>query len=288
MLGCLAVESLEDIYDEQAIPRNGMVLIDLQRSFFNQNFSQITAKSGKVQMDMHIKALLNRISLVVATIATLILLSIFHHPPETCVPHLTPHNPLKFPSSTCDSHHHPRPFSTLEKKNHRIWSTSAWLKKVKSFSWVFIDVHKYSPTHSFSILSNSSKSLCLLAGAGQVVMALQQIGVSDVTAIDLVDSPPLVSRADPYYLPFFDDTFDFAFSTQFDTVLFPSRFVAEMERTVRIGGFCLLLVEECTNKEVREIAGLFNRGELVGADNLTFSGSKMTRIVVKITNSMAY
>lgn len=116
-------------------------------------------------------------------------------------------------------------------------------------------------------------------------MALHRIGVSDVTAIDLVDSPPLVSRADPFNLPFFDDAFDFAFSAQFDVVLFPARFIAEMERTVRIGGFCLLIVEECSDKEVREIAGLFKRGELVDADNFTFSGSKMTRIVIRITNS---
>ncbi|KNA24530.1 hypothetical protein SOVF_014780 [Spinacia oleracea] len=236
---------------------------------------------------MHIQAFLNRISVVVATIATLILFSILLHPPETCISQFTPHKPLAFPRSTCDSHHHPRPFSTIEKRNHRIWSTSAWLNKVKSFSRIFIDAQKHNLTHSF-ILSNSSKALCLLAGAGQEVMALQQIGVSDVTAIDLVDSPPLVSRADPNYLPFFDDAFDFAFSAQFDTVLFPSRFVAEMERTVRVGGFCLLIVEQCTNEEVREIAGLFKRGELVGADNLTFGGSKMSRIVVRITNSTAY
>ncbi|XP_021772990.1 uncharacterized protein LOC110736959 [Chenopodium quinoa] len=239
-------------------------------------------------MELHIQAFLNRISLIVSTIATVILFSILLHPPETCIPHLSPHNPLKFPHSTCDSHHHPRPFSTLEKKNHRLWSTSAWLNKVKSFSRVFIDAQKNNPSHKFSILSNSSKSLCLLAGAGQEVMALQQIGVSDVTAIDLVDSPPLVSRADPYYLPFFDDAFDFAFSAQFDVALFPSRFIAEMERTVRVEGFCLLLVEECTDEEVRQIERLFKRGELVGADNLTFSGSKMTRIVVRIINSTIY
>ncbi|KAL2942160.1 Phthiotriol/phenolphthiotriol dimycocerosates methyltransferase 1 [Bienertia sinuspersici] len=242
-------------------------------------------------MEMHIKAFLNKISLVASVIATLILVSILLHPPETCIPHYTPHNALKFPRSTCDSHHHPRPFSTPEKKNHRLWSTSAWLKKVKSYSQVFTDARKFSPTHSsvsFSLLSNTSKTLCLLAGAGQEVMALQHIGVSDVTAIDLVDSPPLVSRADPYYLPFFDDAFDFAFSAQFDTVLFPSRFVAEIERTVRIGGFCLFLVEECTNKEVREIVGLFKRGKFVGSDKLIVSGSKMTRIAVRITNSTAY
>ncbi|XP_057541201.1 uncharacterized protein LOC130818939 isoform X1 [Amaranthus tricolor] len=240
-------------------------------------------------MDKNIQVFLNKISLFSAIIATLVLFSILIHPPETCFPYFSPHNPLKFPSSTCEFHHHPRPFSTLEKKNRRLWSTSAWLNKVNSFFIVFMDAKKHnSVIPSTTILSNSSKSLCLLAGAGQEVMALQQIGVSDVTAIDLVDSPPLVSRADPYYLPFFDDAFDFAFSAQFDIVLFPTRFVAEMERTVRIGGFCLLLVEECTNKEVRDIAQLFKRGILVGANNLTFSGSKKTRIVMRITNVRSY
>ncbi|XP_057541203.1 uncharacterized protein LOC130818939 isoform X2 [Amaranthus tricolor] len=217
-------------------------------------------------MDKNIQVFLNKISLFSAIIATLVLFSILIHPPETCFPYFSPHNPLKFPSSTCEFHHHPRPFSTLEKKNRRLWSTSAWLNKVNSFFIVFMDAKKHnSVIPSTTILSNSSKSLCLLAGAGQEVMALQQIGVSDVTAIDLVDSPPL-----------------------FDIVLFPTRFVAEMERTVRIGGFCLLLVEECTNKEVRDIAQLFKRGILVGANNLTFSGSKKTRIVMRITNVRSY
>ncbi|KAH9622857.1 hypothetical protein KSS87_012909 [Heliosperma pusillum] len=236
-------------------------------------------------MDRHIQVLLNRISLLATTIATILLLSIILHPPDTCISHFSPHNPLKFPRSTCDSHHQPRPFSTLEKKNHRLWSTSAWQKKVQSFSHIFSDAQNHSPSRSFSLLSNSSRSLCLLAGAGQEAMALRQIGVSDVTAIDLVDSPPLVSRADPYNLPFFDDAFDFAFSAQFDVVLFPARFVAEMERVVRVGGFCLLLVELSTHEELKEIVGLFKGGKLFSADNCTFSGSKMTEIVVRVTNS---
>ncbi|KAL9235062.1 hypothetical protein vseg_009860 [Gypsophila vaccaria] len=234
-------------------------------------------------MDRHIQVFLNRISLLATTIATILLLSVVLHPPDTCIPHYTPLDSLKFPRSTCDSHHQPRAFSTLEKKNHRLWSTSAWQKKVQSFSHIFRDAQKHTP---FSLLSNSSKSLCLLAGAGQEAMALREIGVSDVTAIDLVDSPPLVSRADPFNLPFFDDAFDFAFSAQFDVVLFPSRFISEMERVVRVGGFCLLLVEQSPHKEIKEIGGLFKRGKLIDAYNFTFSGSKMTKIVVKIINSV--
>ena len=66
-------------------------------------------------------------------------------------------------------------------------------------------------------------------------MAMAQIGLSDVTAVELVDSLPLVRRADPHNLPFFDGAFDFAFTAHLDDALFPWRVVEEMERTVRRG-----------------------------------------------------
>ncbi|GAB4825078.1 hypothetical protein Ancab_007952 [Ancistrocladus abbreviatus] len=135
-------------------------------------------------MDRRIQALLNRISFISATIATLIILSLLLYTPDTCISHTAPsHSFLKFPKSTCDFSH--RSLTTLDKKNRRLWSTSAWINKVNSFSLVFLEAQR------LAILSNSSKSLCLLAGAGQEVMALNRIGVSDVTGIDLVDSPPL-------------------------------------------------------------------------------------------------
>ncbi|GAB2285310.1 hypothetical protein Dimus_019764 [Dionaea muscipula] len=238
-------------------------------------------------MDAHIQSFLNKTTFVSATMATVILLSLLAYTPHTCIPSSnsssrssssSSSSSLKFPKSTCDLSH--RSFTTLDTKNRRLWSTSAWLNKVRAFSLLFQDLS--SPS---SFLSNSSRSLCLLAGAGQEAVALNQIGVDDVTAVDLVDSPPLVSRADPFNLPFFDDAFDFAFSAQFDVVLFPARFVAEMDRTVRVGGSCVLVVEERGDDEVMEVVRLFRRGKLVEAINITFTGLKMTRIVLRITSN---
>ncbi|TYK04660.1 methyltransferase [Cucumis melo var. makuwa] len=59
------------------------------------------------------------------------------------------------------------------------------------------------------------------------------MGVHDVIGVELIDSPPLVSRADPHNLPFFDHVFDLAFTAHLVEALFLSRFVSEMERVVR-------------------------------------------------------
>ncbi|KAI8542255.1 hypothetical protein RHMOL_Rhmol08G0124400 [Rhododendron molle] len=98
-----------------------------------------------------------------------------------------------------------------------------------------------------------------LRGTGHEVRALTQIGVKDVTGVKLVDLPPLVSRADPHNPPFFNGVFDLGFSAHLDQVLFPSRFAAEMERTVKAGGVCVVAVEECGRDGVRDVAGLFRK-----------------------------
>lgn len=121
------------------------------------------------------------------------------------------------------------------------------------------------------------------AGAGHEVRALNQIGVKDVTGVELVDSPPLVSRADPHNLPFFDGIFDLGFSAHLDQALFPSRYAAEMERTVRVGGVCVVVVEECGEEEVGEVGRLFRKSKFVSAQNFSLVGSRMTRIIFRVT-----
>lgn len=107
------------------------------------------------------------------------------------------------------------------------------------------------------------------------------MGLTDVTGIELIDSPPLVKRADPHNLPFFDGVFDFAFSGHFEEALFPGRYAAEMERTVRVGGVCVLIVEESGDKQVREISGFFKNSKVLRVDNITLIGSKMTEIILR-------
>ncbi|KAK2987968.1 hypothetical protein RJ640_011231 [Escallonia rubra] len=227
-------------------------------------------------MERHIQAFLNKLSYASITIATLTLLLLFLHTPDTCLPSTpTSHFHQKFPKSTCDATH--RPFTSLHKRNRRLRSTKSFQSAVASFASLF------SSLQNLTLLPNHSRVLCLSAGAGQPVLALNQIGVDDVTGVELVDSPPLVSRADPHNLPFFDNVFDLGFSAHFDQALFPSRYAAEMERTVRVGGVCVVVVEECGDGEAGEVAKLFARSRFVGAKNITLTGSRMTRIIMKIT-----
>lgn len=117
-------------------------------------------------------------------------------------------------------------------------------------------------------------------------MALKKMGVDDVTGIELIDSPPLVNRADPHNLPFSDSVFDLGFSAHLAEALFPARFVSEMERTVRPDGACVVVVEQCGDEEVREIADLFRNSMFLSAENVTLIGSEMTKIVMKVKSGM--
>lgn len=140
--------------------------------------------------------------------------------------------------------------------------------------------HFFDSIRDLGLLRNHSKVLCVSAGAGHEVAALSESGVADVTGVELIDSPPLVSRADPHNLPFFDGVFDLAFSGHLDEALFPSRFAAEMERTVRVGGACVVVVEECGDAEVEDIVGLFRKSRFLGAVNVTLIGLKMAKSIL--------
>lgn len=110
--------------------------------------------------------------------------------------------------------------------------------------------------------------------------ALSEVGAGDVTGVEMVESPPLVRRADPHNLPFFDGVFDLVFSAHLDEALFPARFVAEMERTVRVRGVCVVVVEECGG-EMEGILRMFKRSAFVSAKNVTLIGSRMTQIIMR-------
>ncbi|KAD2393652.1 hypothetical protein R6Q59_012049 [Mikania micrantha] len=230
-------------------------------------------------MEKHIQTFLNKISYLAITIATftLILVFLFQTPPETCInpKHNPNHRP--HPKSSCDAAH--RPITTIDKKNHRLWCTGTWRKSVDSFSAIFHDLQ------NLKHICNHTHALIVSAGGGQAVMSLNKIGLADVTGVELIDSPPLVSRADPHNLPFFDGVFDLGFSANLDQALFPSRYVRELERTVKVGGVIVVCVEMCGNDGVIEVLKLFRRSELLQARNVTLMGSKMTMIITKRSKS---
>ncbi|XP_023531341.1 uncharacterized protein LOC111793614 [Cucurbita pepo subsp. pepo] len=229
-------------------------------------------------MERHVRLFLNKLSFASIAIASLTLLLLFLQTPQTCIPPNSPPKPhLKFPKSSCDST--PRQILSVDKKNKRLWSTKLWHNNLSSF------LNFFHALRDLGLLHNHTKVLCVSAGAGHEVMALSQMGLLDVTGVELVDSPPLVTRADPHNLPFFDHAFDLAFSAHLAEALFPSRFVSEMERTVRPFGSCVVVVEECGDDEVREIVGLFTKSRFVNSVNVTLTGLKMTRILMKRVSS---
>ncbi|VYS64018.1 unnamed protein product [Arabidopsis thaliana] len=167
----------------------------------------------------------------------------------------------------------------LPKKNARIWFSGAWKSRLSSFSTYFLRFR------DLGFIQNHTKALCLSDGAGHAPMALSQIGLSDVTAVELVDSIPFVKRADPHNLPFFDRVFDFVFTAHLVEALFPWRFVEEMERTVRRGGFCVVAVDECSGDDVRDIARFFHNSKVVDVANVTLERVKRTSILFKLQDS---
>ncbi|KAL0534112.1 hypothetical protein IC582_028393 [Cucumis melo] len=212
-------------------------------------------------MERHIHRFLNRFSFASIAIATLIIIFLFLQTPQTCIPPNSPSKPhLKFPKSCCDST--PCELVSIDKKNKRLWSSNDWKKKLSSF------INFFQSIRDLGLLHNHTKFICVSASGVPEVMALSHMGVHDVTGVELIDSPPFVSRADPHNLPFFDQVFDLAFTAHLAEALFPSRFVFEMERVVRPNGVCVIMVEECRDYEVKEIVGLFMKSRFVNSINL--------------------
>ncbi|KAL8045407.1 hypothetical protein ABFX02_08G112200 [Erythranthe guttata] len=230
-------------------------------------------------MEKHVEKFLKKISFASITIATLTLLLLYLQTPDTCFdpsdPDPKPHT--RFPKSTCDFTH--RTYTSIDKRNRRLWSTKAWTTTLSSYSSLF------KTLQARNYFSNHSRVLIVSAGPGQPVQALTGLGVDDVTAVELVDSPPLVSRADPHNLPFFDGIFDLGFGVYLDRALFPGRYVAQIERTVRVGGVCVVTVEECGADEVDEIVKLFKKSRFVDSKNVLLAGERRTRIVMIVENN---
>ena len=89
------------------------------------------------------------------------------------------------------------------------------------------------------ILSTCKNALCIGARVGEEVFVLRELGL-DAIGIDLVDNPPLVIKGDCHDLSFEGENCDFIFSNIFDHVLYPDKFISEIERVVKPGGYCLL------------------------------------------------
>ena len=91
-----------------------------------------------------------------------------------------------------------------------------------------------------NIINKSTKAICLGARTGQEVHVLKEMGLKDTIGVDLVDAPPLVIEGDVHNVNFEDGTFDFVFSNIFDHVLYPDKFISEIERISKPNTCCIL------------------------------------------------
>ncbi|CAL9154212.1 unnamed protein product [Musa hybrid cultivar] len=156
---------------------------------------------------------------------------------------------------------------TLNPRLRRVWATRDWDRKVRVFARFFSEIK------AEGLLTNASAALCVGARLGQEVAALRGLGVAGALGMDLVPAPPLVVAGDFHAQPFPDDYFDFEFSNVFDHALYPERFVAEVERTLRPGGVAVLHVAVHRRGDkysandllggVDGLVALFKRSELV-------------------------
>jgi SAM-dependent methyltransferase len=180
---------------------------------------------------------------------------------------------------------------TLDPRLRRVWATRDWRRKVDAFA------RGFSALHREGLLRNSSRALCVGARLGQEVAALRQVGVSGAVGIDLAPAPPLVVRGDFHAQPFPDATFDFEFSNVFDHALYPDRFAAEIERTLRPGGVAVLHVavhrrgdKYSANDllDVRGLVGLFRRCDVVRVSKVDAFGLDTEVILRKKSSAAAH
>ncbi|OVA17605.1 Methyltransferase type 11 [Macleaya cordata] len=178
-----------------------------------------------------------------------------HPPPPTTKP---PDLRIRPGFTTYDSYIQHQLNKTLNPKLRRLWLTRDWDRKIDVFSKFFTKLKHEN------FLSNDSKALCIGARVGQEVAALKRVGVADSIGIDLVPYPPLVMQGDFHDQPFENSTFDFEFSNVFDHALYPTKFVGEIERTLKPGGVCVLHVALSGRGDKYSANDLYNVGGLVG------------------------
>ncbi|XP_020088177.1 uncharacterized protein LOC109710135 [Ananas comosus] len=176
---------------------------------------------------------------------------------------------------------------TLDPRLRRVWATRDWERKVNAFARFF------ARHAALGLLSNASRALCVGARLGQEVAALRRIGVAAALGIDLAPAPPLVAEGDFHAQPFADASFDFEFSNVFDHALYPDRFAAEIQRTLRPGGVAVLHValhrrgDKYSANDILGLDGvlaLFNRSHLLRVSKIDAFGLDTELILRKNMN----
>lgn len=93
-----------------------------------------------------------------------------------------------------------------------------------------------------SFLDSDVKALCVGEGSDAAVLALRELGFSDVSGVNRHPFFSLLKRRFVYELNFEDNSFDFVFSRALDRVSVPALLVLEIERVLRAGGTGAMLL----------------------------------------------
>ncbi|WVZ68564.1 hypothetical protein U9M48_017492 [Paspalum notatum var. saurae] len=231
-------------------------------------------------MDWHVRRLLNRVSIALAAVATAALLHLLRHSASSCFaggggsPTHASLSLAPFPRTSCDAAS--RRVVDPDLRLAKLRASPRWRRRRTALSAALL-----VSLRRLRFLGESSRALCVAAGAGLAADALHAAGIGDVTAVDLVDFPPLVRRADPHSLPFFDGAFDVVLVEDpgaLTGALFPSRFAAEIERTVRRGGAIAIAVDRHVGSSA--VVHLFRKSRVLEVRNATLDGSLVSVVVL--------
>jgi SAM-dependent methyltransferase len=146
------------------------------------------------------------------------------------------------------------------------WLGEEWELKINGFKKEFEKFKEF--------LTQNKKCLCLGARTGQEVVALKELGIKDVTGIDIVPCEPHVIKGDIHNLDFKDNTFDFVYTNIIDHSIDPKKMISEIERVLKVEGVFFLQIQlglkqdEYTvfeiNNPIYDVVTLFNKSFCLG------------------------
>ena len=124
---------------------------------------------------------------------------------------------------------------TEDPTKRKKWLNEEWRSKIDGFK------HEFSRLSNF--LTHDKRCLCLGARTGQEVVALNELGLSDVVGIDIVPNEPHVILGDIHNLGFEDNSFDFIYTNIIDHSVDPQKMISEAERVMKVGGIMMIQVQ---------------------------------------------
>jgi len=130
---------------------------------------------------------------------------------------------------------------TSDPEKRKIWLNEEWDTKISAFK------KEFSKLGGF--LTEDKKCLCLGARTGQEVVALKEMGVSEVVGIDIVPNEPYVIEGDVHNLDFEDNSFDFVYTNILNHSFDPKKMIAEAERVLKPDGLFLIQTKAGENQD---------------------------------------